>query len=545
MWSFVSLQILQVLIVTSCVLSECCSKPIFSRNRRSSENDQLENTANSKSNSLFRSVMVPNWMPFYKTFIDNIGEELVPEIMEVKDEIPKSSQQETREESILKSTAEEDTGDIVSQSPAFESNIEYMDLNPLNEEYTLPEEIDREHSVISNEESLISVTNSNEEDGKDGSSQTNPSEAELETSSFSESDSQQNESKEKDTNDLDISNNELINDNWGDDTGWYKETDGEVEPVSPDRIENTIQQEEDAGSGRSDASVQTAVSGGIALYFDNFNGLVGIPWFMIRELSKSAEDINSFEEDTSVETTNDLSEVQTELDRFELPNQEAIVSQEEHNNDDTVTFDEINKLLFGDDNTFESDPRLTPESLSGDANIEQNDIFDNTFELNDAPISEQDIQSYSPDIGEEISPSSDIYDSGIDNNMADTPAHYIEAGNFDNMELSHQFDDTVLKLEEDSSTDSNTIDDIYTEQNQEVPNLIDDVNTFDMNSSEGDLLSNDAPILDNDNTWDTPHDNEINPAQINDDLMTETQGNDLTGSSTSLLDELLNDEPIT
>ena len=272
---------------------------------------------------------------------------------------------------------------------------------------------------------------------------------------------------------------------------------------------------------------------------------------MIRELSKSAEDINSFEEDISVETTNDVSGVQTELDRFEFPNRKAIVSQEEYNNDDTVTFDAINKLLFGDDNTIESDPRLTHESLSGDehdAYIEQDGIFDNTFdntfESNEAPISEQDIQSYSPDIGEEISQSSDIYDSGIDNNMADTPEK-IEAGNFDNMEHSHQFDDTLLKLEEDSSTDSNTIEDIYTEQNQEVPNLIDDVNTFDMNSSDGDLLSNDAPILDTDNTLDTSHDNEINPAQINDDLMTETQGNDLTVSSTSLLDELLNDEPIT
>ena len=533
--------------MTSCVLSECCSKPLFSRIRRLSENDQLADTSNSNSNSLFRSVMVPYWMPFYKTFMDNIGEELLPEVKEAKFESPESSQQELREESILKSTAEEDTGDSVSQSPDFESNIEYVDLNQLNEEDTLPEEIDREHSVISNEESLISVTNSNEEDGKDGSSQTNPSESELETSSLTESDSQQNESKEKDTNELDISNNEQINDNWGDATGWYKETDAEVEPVSPDGIDSTIQQEEDAKSGSSDASIQTAVSGGIALYFDSFNGLVGIPWFMIRELSKSAEDINSFEEDTSVETTNDVSGVQTEIDRFEFPNGEAIVSQEKHNNDDTVTFDEINKLLFGDD-TIESDARLTPESLSGDehdANIEQNGIFDNTFESNDAPISEQDIQSYSPDIGEELSPSSDIYESGIDNNMADTPEHYIEAGNFDNMEHSHQFDDTVLKLEEDSSTDSNTIGDIYTEQNQELPNLIDDVNTFDMNSSDGDLLSKDAPILDNDNTWDTPHDNEINPAQINDDLMTETQGNDLTGSSTSLLDELLNDEPIT
>ena len=172
--------------------------------------------------------MVPHWMPFYKTFIDNIGEELLPEVKEVKIEIPESSQQETREESILKSIAEEDTGDFVSQSPDFESNFEYMDLNPLNKEHTLPEEIDREHSVISNEESLISVTNSNEEDGKDGSSQTNPSEVELETSSLTESDSQQNESKEKDTNELDISNNELINDNWGDDTGWYKESDAEL-----------------------------------------------------------------------------------------------------------------------------------------------------------------------------------------------------------------------------------------------------------------------------------------------------------------------------
>ena len=492
--------------------------------------------------------MVPHWMPFYKTFIDNIGEELVPEVKEVKIEIPEGSQQESREESILMSTAEEDTGDIVSQSPDFESNIEYMDLNPLNEENTLQEEIDREHSVISNEDSLISIANSNEEDGKDGSSQINPSESELETSSLTESDSQQNESKEKDTNELDISNNELINDNWGDDTGWYKESDAEVEPVSPDVIDNTIQQEEDADSGRSDASVQTAVSGGIALYFDNFNGLVGIPWFMIRELSKSAEDINSFEEDTSsVETTNGVSEVQTELDRFEFPDREAIVSQEEHDNDDIVTFDEINKLLFRDDKTVESDARLTPESFSGeenDANLEQIDVFDNTFESNGASSSEQEIQSYSPDIGEELLPSPDIYDSGLDNNMADTPEHYIEAGNFDNMEHSHQFDDTVLKLEEDSSTDSNTIGDIYTEQNQEVPNLIDDVNTFDMNSSDGDLLSNDAPILDNDNR-DTPHDNEMSPAQINDDLMTETQGNDLTGSSTSLLDELLNDEPIT
>ena len=492
--------------------------------------------------------MVPHWMPFYKTFIDNIGEELLPEVKEANIEIPESSQQETREESILKSTAEEDTGDSVSHPSDYVSNVEYVDLNPLNEKYTLPEEIDREHSVISNEESLISVTNSNEEDGKDGSSQTNPSESELETSSLAESDSQQNESKEKDTSDLDISNKELINDNLGDDTGWYKETDGEVEPVSPDRIENAIQQEEDADSGRSDASVQTAVSGGIALYFDNFNGLVGIPWFMIRELSKSAEDINSFEEDTSVETTNDLSEVQTELDRFEFPYREAIVSQEEHNNDDIVTFDEINKLLFGDDNTVESDTRLNPDPFSGeehDANLEQNDVFDNTFESNGASSSEQEIQSYSPDIGEELLPSSDIYDSDIDNNMADTPEQYSETGNMERMEHSHQFDDAVVTLEEDSSTDSNTIGDIYTEQNPEVPNLIDDVNTFDMNSKDGDLLSNDTPILDNDNTLDTPHDNEINQAQINDDLMTETQGTDLTGSSTSLLDELLNDEPIT
>ena len=180
--------------------------------------------------------MVPHWMPFYKTFIDNIGEELLPEVKEVKIDTPERQRQETRDESILESNAEEDTGDNVSQPPDFESNFEYMDLNPLNEEYTLPEENDREHSVISNKESLISVTNSNEEDGKDGISQTNPSEAELETSSLAESDSQQNESLEKDTNDLDISNKELINDNWSDDTGWYKETGAEVESISPDGI---------------------------------------------------------------------------------------------------------------------------------------------------------------------------------------------------------------------------------------------------------------------------------------------------------------------
>ena len=481
-----------------------------------------------------------------------MGEKMLTDFKETQSEMPDFSQPETNSEVNFDTKAEED----ISPSADWFSDLESKDahISEPSEEANSPSLENANHEGEGadqlNEETSFDSLNGNEDAfegsvNSDGLAEVNMPETVEEVPSVTNLD---------DSNSLEILHADLDQSKQVDETDWHKNVDTDVDSVWPtEPSDYSIKQEEDTDS-RTDALKQMTDTEGRAVYEESLEDLFGIPWFMINELRRSAEDARIFEEDKN----NEVSGFLTENGEFLFPNREVDTSfQETHTNDDTVTFDDIHNILEGDvsDNTVDTETQSDFELSDGidsNSNIEHINPADSNLESDDAfiPISgnteheiQNEVQNNSDDISMTSTDNSD--QSGeehiLENNILD---NYLETGNNDELGNFQMNDDSIRQTGEDMSSDNDMTGDSRNgfDSNQEIPQLNDDTKFGPV--SRSDDLNFDVPATQDDKSQ-VIVENEPSIAQINDDHITDSQNIDVAVPAPLSADELTNDEPVT
>ena len=165
---FFFLQILQLCLLACLFLSNNLmdGKPLNFRMKRSSENDHAAKTMDDRSNSQLNAFLVPNWLPFYKTFLDDmVDERMVSEFREPISEINSVEPQEMKSDDnldLLAGTSELNTENSDSIEIDFtdaESTGTNMFQNAQNDEIELSE--NKLNTDMTSESDLLHEEDSN------------------------------------------------------------------------------------------------------------------------------------------------------------------------------------------------------------------------------------------------------------------------------------------------------------------------------------------------------------------------------------------------